>query len=148
MRKVALVLLSAVFLATLFGCGQGEDVLFQVENVERIEAYRYDGVPAAAEKKIITDPNEIKNICEQLLSARDPKVEETLAGGTVISFRVQLKDETNYEVIYTDDEDLEKLQATWDDFFCEAVPAEVDELPVLVTGENKVNATATAVTNE
>lgn len=60
MRKVALVLLSAVFLATLFGCGQGEDVLFQVENVERIEAYRYDGVPAAAEKKIITDPNEIK----------------------------------------------------------------------------------------
>lgn len=61
---------------------------------------------------------------------------------------MQLKDETNYEVIYTDDEDLEKLQATWDDFFCEAVPAEVDELPVLVTGENKVNATATAVTNE
>ena len=56
----------------------------------------------------------------------------TLAGGTVISFRVQLEDAAPYEAVYEETAEgnsLREMEALWDGLSGEAAPASQEELP-------------------
>ena len=74
---------------------------FEVEDVENVEMYHYDGVPASAEKKVVVAENDIKTLYDKFkgLSLKDKTTEET-AGADVISFRFNLSDGTSYDLIY------------------------------------------------
>lgn len=133
-RKIAgLFCCLIVFAAVLCGCEEKNDMAFQAEQIGTIEVYRYVGVPAAAEKKLTEDQNEIRNVCEQLLSIGSPKSGEALAGAEVISFRLHLDDGSACELIYTENtsQGLKEVRKIWDAVSSEAVSAEMEELPIL-----------------
>ena len=77
------------------------DFPFEVEDVESVEMYHYDGVPASAEKKVVVAENDIKTLYDKFkgLSLKDKTTEET-AGANVTSFRFNLSDGTSYDLIY------------------------------------------------
>lgn len=77
------------------------DFPFEVEDVENVEMYHYDGVPASAEKKVVVAENDIKTLYDKFkgLSLKDKTTEET-AGAAVTSFRFNLSDGTSYDLIY------------------------------------------------
>lgn len=77
------------------------DFPFEVEDVESVEMYHYDGVPASAEKKVVVAENDIKTLYDKFkgLSLKDKTTEET-AGADVTSFRFNLSDGTSYDLIY------------------------------------------------
>ena len=88
----------------LIGCN-GEtaniDFPFEVGDVENIEMYHYAGAPVSAEKKIVvakTDLTDLYHMFENL-SLTDKQVEE-ITGADVTSFRFNLSDGTNYELVY------------------------------------------------
>lgn len=121
------VLSLALFTGMLsVGCGQKQDAPFQTENAQSMEIYRYV-LPVEAEKKVVTDSSELETACEDLISAGNPKNGEVESGGTVISFRVNLKDGSTYELVCL--ESLKKYEAIWDEVSAEAVSAEEEELP-------------------
>lgn len=121
------VLSLALFTGMLsVGCGQKQDAPFQTENAQSMEIYRYV-LPVEAEKKVVTDSSELETACEDLISAGNPKNSEVESGGTVISFRVNLKDGSTYELVCL--ESLKKYEAIWDEVSAEAVSAEEEELP-------------------
>ena len=88
----------------LIGCN-GEtaniDFPFEVGDIENIEMYHYAGVPTSAEKKVVVAETDITDLYDKFedLSLMEKQVEET-TGGDVTSFRFQLSDGTNYELIY------------------------------------------------
>lgn len=112
------------------GCGQKQDAPFQTENAQSMEIYRYV-LPVEAEKKVVTDSSELETACVDLISAGNPKNGEVESGGTVISFRVNLKDGSTYELVCLENgsESLKKYEAIWDEVSAEAVSAEEEELP-------------------
>ena len=77
------------------------DFPFEVEDVESVEMYHYDEVPASAEKKVVVAENDIKTLYDKFkdLSLKDKTTEET-AGADVTSFRFNLSDGTSYDLIY------------------------------------------------
>ena len=77
------------------------DFPFEVEDVENVEMYHYDGVPASAEKKVVVAENDIKTLYDKFkgLSLKDKTTEET-AGADVTSFRFNLSNGTSYDLIY------------------------------------------------
>ena len=81
--------------------GKEIDFPFEVEDVENVEMYHYDGVPASAEKKVVVAENDIKTLYDKFkgLSLKDKTTEET-AGADVTSFRFNLSDGTSYDLIY------------------------------------------------
>ena len=111
------------------GCGQKQDAPFQTENAQSMEIYRYV-LPVEAEKKVVTDSSELESACEDLISAGNPKNGEAESGGTVISFRVNLKDGSTYELVCLENgsESLKKYEAIWNEVSAEAVSAEEEEL--------------------
>ena len=136
MKKIITMLLLAVLAVTLYGCSQtknAKDTPRQTEEIESIEVYRYEGVPAAAEKKILTEQTETADLYRQLPFADSKKDKESAAGAAVISFRVNFRDGTKEEVICPLDpsENSEKLDAIWNSISSEAKDAEPDELPIL-----------------
>ena len=88
----------------LIGCN-GEtaniDFPFEVEEVENIEMYHYAGVPASAEKKVVVAETDITDLYDMFenLSLKEKQVEEN-TGADVTSFRFNLSDGSNYELIY------------------------------------------------
>ena len=88
----------------LFGC-KGEsgniDFPFEVGDVENIEMYHYAGAPVSAEKKIVVAKTDITDLYHMFenLSLTDKQVEE-ITGADVTSFRFNLSDGTNYELVY------------------------------------------------
>ena len=119
---------------------------FEVGQVENIEMYHYTGVPVSAEKKVVvaeTDIIDLYNMFEDL-SLEDKQVEET-TGASVTSFRFNLSDGTNYELIYVGNGVKNgKLKSStgnfeyftssdigsyWSNIDLEAVPVEESELP-------------------
>ena len=88
----------------LIGCN-GEtaniDFPFEVGDVENIEMYHYAGAPVSAEKKIVVAKTDITDLYHMFenLSLTDKQVEET-TGADVTSFRFNLSDGTNYELVY------------------------------------------------
>ena len=138
-----------ILMMGLVGCN-GEtvniDFPFEVGDVENIEMYHYAGVPVSAEKKVVvaeTDITDLYNMFEDL-SLEDKQVEET-TGADVTSFRFNLSDGTNYELIYVGNGVKNgKLKSStgnfeyftssdigsyWSNIDLEAVPVEESELP-------------------
>ena len=74
---------------------------FEVGQVENIEMYHYTGVPVSAEKKVVVAETDIIDLYDKFedLSLMEKQVEET-TGGDVTSFRFNLSDGTNYELVY------------------------------------------------
>ena len=104
MKKLIGLIALLILLVGLVGCN-GETVNiefpFEVGDVENIEIYHYAGVPVSAEKKVVvaeTDITDLYNMFEDL-SLEDKQVEE-YTGADVTSFRFNLSDGTNYELIY------------------------------------------------
>ena len=108
--------------------------------------YHYAGAPVSAEKKVVvteTDITDLYNMFENL-SLQDKQVEET-TGADVTSFRFNLSDGTNYELIYvcngvkngklkSSTGDFEYFTSSdigsyWSNIDIEAVPVEESELP-------------------
>lgn len=99
-----ILVLSAIL--TLAACDYAETVdgialPFQVEDVENVEMYHYKGDPSAAEKKVVTEAKDIETLYHLFtslpLQRKEPK--ET-SGAEISSFRFNLSDQTNYEIIY------------------------------------------------
>ena len=64
--------------------------------------YHFEGVPITAEKKIVTEKDDIKALYERLegLPLKDKTIDDSGSGGDVTSFRFQLSDGTDYELLY------------------------------------------------
>ena len=77
------------------------DFPFELSSVENVEMFRFTN-PADAEKKVITESEDIEGIYQtfESISLKDKATEPT-AGGSVTSFRFNLSDGTSYEVIYS-----------------------------------------------
>ena len=105
MKKVITLFLTLVCVLGLAGCGEDKivniDFPFEVEDVENVEMYHYSGAPVSAEKKIVVAEEDIKTLYDMFerLELTDKKVEET-TGADVTSFRFNLSDGTNYDLIY------------------------------------------------
>ena len=105
MRKYVVLILALACLGTLVGCGRDKtvniDFPFEVEDVTNVEMYHYVGVPVSAEKKLIIEEENIKTLYDKFekLSLEIKEVEET-TGAEVTSFRFNISDGTNYELIY------------------------------------------------
>ncbi len=105
-KAIALISLMVLFLG-LAGCNGKTvniDFPFEVRDVENIEMYHYAGAPVSAEKKVVTAESDISALYKMFegLSLKDKKVGETV-GADVTSFRFNLSDGTNYELIYVCD---------------------------------------------
>ena len=105
MKKLVAWVLTLVCVLGFTGCGEDKtvsiDFPFEVEDVENVEMYHYSGAPVSAEKKIVVAEEDIKTLYDMFerLELTDKKVEET-TGADVTSFRFNLSDGTNYDLIY------------------------------------------------
>ena len=97
---VTLGLLLSIFLAA---CARTVhiELPFESADLDRVEMFRFQN-PAEAEKKVITDPVDMKDLYDLLesISLKDKKT-EPVAGGSVTSFRFHCTDGTTYEVVYS-----------------------------------------------
>ena len=125
MRKTAIFILAITLCALLSGCGKAMTISlpFAASDVENVEMYHYV-VPASAEKKIITQADDIGALCALFseLPVSDRKT-EPVAGGAVTSFRFNLSDHTSYEIIYCAEAVKKgrlKLPAEQQDYFTSA----------------------------
>lgn len=149
MKKLVAVILTFVCCISLAGCAKKEklELPFSASDVESVEMFRFT-VPVEAEKKVLTGQEDIEGLYTtfQGISLKD-KETEPLAGGSVTSFRFNLSDGTDYEVVYSSlavksgrlrlsnvDKDYATsadIGACWDNYDCETVKAAENELPVL-----------------
>ena len=149
MKKTIGFISFLILMMGLVGCN-GEtvniDFPFEVGDVENIEMYHYAGVPVSAEKKVVVAESDITGLYDMFedLSLEDKQVEET-TGADVTSFRFNLSDGTNYELIYVcNGVKSGKLKSStgnfeyftssdigsyWSNIDLEAVPVEESELP-------------------
>lgn len=78
------------------------DFPFELSEVETVEMFHYNGAPVNAEKKIVTESKDIETLyvkfSELLLQKKEPDI--SAVGSSVTSFRFNLSDGTNYELIY------------------------------------------------
>ena len=104
MKKATNLISFLILMMVLAGCSKETvhiDFPFEVGDVENIEMYHYAGVPVSAEKKVVVAETDITDLYDKFedLSLMEKQVEET-TGGDVTSFRFNLSDGTNYELIY------------------------------------------------
>ena len=104
MKKITALIFALILTLGLVGCNGKTvniDFPFAVEDIESVEMYHYDGVPASAEKKAVVAENDIKTLYDMFkgLSLKDKPVEET-AGADVTSFRFNLSDGSSYDLSY------------------------------------------------
>lgn len=115
MKKIPPALLTMIWILFLIcttiltGCTthkteKSVDFPFEIADIISVDAYHYEGVPAAAEKKSITEKNDIEELYNyfESLKLQNSTAEKT-AGGTVTLFRFHLADDTQYEISYLDD---------------------------------------------
>ena len=107
MKKITALIFALILTLGLVGCNGKTvniDFPFEVEDVESVEMYHYDGVPASAEKKVVVAESDIKTLYDMFkgLSLKDKTAEET-AGADVTSFRFNLSDGSSYDLIYACD---------------------------------------------
>ena len=144
------MLLMAIMLCfALTACSEkvSIDFPFELSSVENVEMFRFI-IPADAEKKVITESEDIEGIYKtfESISLKDKATEPT-AGGSVTSFRFNLSDGTSYEVIYSAvavksgriittgmEQDFftsADIGANWESYDYEVIAASEDELPAL-----------------
>ena len=113
MKKLLLalaVILGLLLSLSLASCARtvSIELPFEPADLDKVEMFRFQN-PAEAEKKVITDPADVKDLCGLLesISLKDKKT-EPVAGGSVTSFRFHCTDfrfhctdGTTYEVIYS-----------------------------------------------
>lgn len=112
MKKLLALILTFICVVALAGCNKVNilgvlpetvnlDLPFEVADVENVEMYHYSGAPVSAEKKIVVSEGNIKTLYDVFegLSLEVKEIEE-ITGAEVISFRFNLSDGTNYELIY------------------------------------------------
>lgn len=105
MKKIFAMVLVMVCLLSLCGCSEKEilkiELPFELADIEKIEMYHYDDVPVSAEKKLVTDKDDVEYIYNlfQELDLKQNNTEE-YSGASVTSFRFVLSDGTNYEIVY------------------------------------------------
>lgn len=76
------------------------DLSFSTSDIENIEVFYYN-VPAMAEKKVVTAPDDIKAIYNTLTSIDVKKGSyEPVAGSDTIGFRFSLSDGSSFEIIH------------------------------------------------
>jgi hypothetical protein len=106
MKKILATVLSLACVLGLVGCMNGRtvsiDFPFDVEDVVNIEMFHYAGDPVSAEKKVIVAKEDIAALYEKFggLSLEKKDIEET-TGAEITSFRFNLSDGTNYELVYS-----------------------------------------------
>ncbi|MFV0342967.1 MAG: hypothetical protein ACK5JH_08730 [Anaerocolumna sp.] len=143
--KVLAILICATVLLTAYTKNIDFEFSFEKADVSSIEMFHFD-VPANAEKKILTEQSDIDAIYDlfENLTLKDKETEDTVGGG-VTSFRFNLLDGTNYELIYvpqgvkkgrlsssTEEFDYftsADIEGYWSDFDIESNPVSEDELP-------------------
>ena len=106
MKKLLLalaVILGLLLSLSLAACARTVyiELPFEPADLNWVEMFRFQN-PAQAQKKVITDPADMKDLCDLLesISLKDKKT-EPVAGGSVTSFRFHCTDGTTYEVIYS-----------------------------------------------
>lgn len=141
----AVIILAAVFV--LSGCsGKKDRIFFEAEELSKIELYRFI-IPSDAEKKVASDQEEIRKICDALrIELKENKLSPA-TGSEVTSFRLYFTDGRTAEIIYTDsgknnkivslfgEEELTgqttaDLGAVWERCTAQAVMAKEQELPM------------------
>lgn len=152
MKKTALLALTLGLLLIFSGCGKKSELQlpFEPSQVEEVTIYHFT-VPAGAEKKSLTEKEEIEALCQSLreIPLQEKKMEET-AGTETTSFRFTLSDGSKFEMIYvgmavksgrirmTAGEQAfftsADIGGLWTAFDAEAVPAQEAELPSLPLG--------------
>ena len=104
MKKMIGMITLLLLMMGVVGCN-GEkvniDFPFEVGEIENIEMYHYAGAPVSAEKKIVVAKTDITDLYHMFenLSLTDKQVEE-ITGTDVTSFRFNLSNGTNYELVY------------------------------------------------
>lgn len=122
------------------------DLPFECSDVEALEMFHFSN-PTEAEKKVITEPEDIKSIYELLKhTSMEDKAAEPVAGGSVTSFCFRLSDDTVYAVIYCktaaktgrikttgmekDYFTSDDIEASWDYYDYEVMAVSEKELPL------------------
>ena len=149
MKKMFMLLMASMLCFALTACSEkvSIDFPFELSSVENVEMFRFTN-PADAEKKVITESEDIEGIYQtfESISLKDKATEPT-AGGSVTSFRFNLSDGTSYEVIYSAvavksgriittgmEQDFftsADIGANWESYDYEVIAASEDELPAL-----------------
>lgn len=80
------------------------DLAFNIDDIESIEIYHSDGASASTEEKVITDREVIQRLYEMFekVSVKAKSITGDNSEAKVTSFRFNLSDGTNYEIIYTE----------------------------------------------
>lgn len=103
MKRTHILFLTAILLTALAGCGKKTTLAipFEAAAVDSVEIYSY-AVPGAAQKRVVTEAGDIAELYTMFseLEVSDKK-REPAAGETVTSFRINLSDGSDYEIIYT-----------------------------------------------
>jgi len=104
MKKAITLFVMFIFLIGAAGCSEQTTNIvldFSAVDVENIELYYYEDVPVNAKMQTITEQEDITSILNTLTSIKVKKGSyEPTAGGSVISFRFNLSDETSFEIIH------------------------------------------------
>ena len=104
MKKMFMLLMAIMLCFALTACSEkvSIDFPFELSSVENVEMFRFI-IPADAEKKVITESEDIEGIYKafESISLKDKATEPT-AGDSATSFRFNLSDGTSYEVIYSE----------------------------------------------
>ncbi len=152
MKRVNTVILAVCLILCFTGCNRKvKDVHiefpFEVTAVEKVETYHYDGVPATAEKKVVTEAEDIENLYTMFerITLQAGKVAEETTGGCVAGFRFILSGGTDYELIYTGHGVKKGMLKSnsgkfnyftssdigqyWNNLSYEIAPAELEEIP-------------------
>ena len=104
MKKIILLLMTTLCLFSLSSCAktiQGLALPFEASDIAALTLYHYDGVPQNAEKKTITDQEDIQALYDvlQTISLQE-KDAEPAAGASVTIFRFTLADDGLYQITY------------------------------------------------
>lgn len=102
MKRLFSAALAMVLLTFCVSCAKQKtlELPFSAADVKQIELHRFH-VPTAAEQKIVTSQEDIQNIIKTLesVNVKENKL-EAAAGADVTSFRFNLTDGTDFEMIY------------------------------------------------
>ncbi|MCB2305077.1 hypothetical protein LGL08_03250 [Clostridium estertheticum] len=107
MKKMTFLLYIILSLLVFAGCNHSRklNILnFEAGNVENINVYHFNS-PTDAKGIIVTKNQDIKRIMEtfsEIKIERDATPEDETVGGTVTSFRFNLKDGKKFEIAYWD----------------------------------------------
>ena len=149
MNKLITLILVLICALSLAACNDNTINIalpFDVDHVESVEIYRYDGNPDFIEKKVVISEDDVKTLHNMFehLSLEPPKAEKP-KGGMITSFRFNLADGSRYELIYCcygvkngtlksstgnfEYFTIADIGSFWNIIELEAIPAEESELP-------------------